>query len=131
MAIFYNKMQRKNPAQPAARAKWYPVLRRIEMMKEKQVARHISDETTLNPKEAEMAVSQLKKVLIAALLNGQSVQLGDWGTFYLTLNSNGVDTEAEVSATQVKKINIRFRVGKELQEAINKAQLRDAASISK
>ena len=78
-----------------------------------------------------MAVSQLKKVLIAALLNGQSVQLGDWGTFYLTLNSNGVDTEAEVSATQVKKINIRFRVGKELQEAINKAQLRDAASISK
>ena len=101
------------------------------MMKEKQVARHISDETTLNPKEAEMAVSQLKKVLIAALLNGQSVQLGDWGTFYLTLNSNGVDTEAEVSSAQVKKINIRFRVGKELQEAINKAQFRDAASMSK
>ena len=90
MAVFYNKMQRKNPSKPAEPAKWYPVLRRVEMMKEKDVARHISDETTLNPKEAEMAVSQLKKVLINALLNGQSVQLGDWGTFHLTFSSEGV-----------------------------------------
>ena len=118
MAVFYNKMQRKNPSKPAEPAKWYPVLRRVEMMKEKDVARHISDETTLNPKEAEMAISQLKKVLIAALLNGQSVQLGDWGTFHLTLSSEGVATEAEVSPAQVKKVNIRFQVGKELQEAI-------------
>ena len=58
MAVFYNKMQRKNPSKPAEPAKWYPVLRRVEMMKEKDVARHISDETTLNPKEAEMAISQ-------------------------------------------------------------------------
>ena len=104
MAVFYNKMQRKNPSKPAEPAKWYPVLRRVEMMKEKDVARHISDETTLNPKEAEMAISQLKKVLIAALLNGQSVQLGDWGTFHLTLSSEGVATEAEVSPAQVKKV---------------------------
>ena len=33
-------------------------------MKEKEVAKQIADETTLNPKEAEMAVAQLKKVLI-------------------------------------------------------------------
>ena len=131
MAVFYNKMQRKNPSKPAEPAKWYPILRRVEMMKEKDVARHISDETTLNPKEAEMAISQLKKVLIAALLNGQSVQLGDWGTFHLTLSSEGVATEAEVSPAQVKKVNIRFQAGKELQEAINKAQfiLRDRKSV--
>ena len=111
MAVFYNKMQRKNPSKPAEPAKWYPVLRRVEMMKEKDVERHISDETTLNPKEAEMAISQLKKVLIAALLNGQ--------------------TEAEVSPAQVKKVNIRFQAGKELQEAINKAQFIEASSLSK
>lgn len=131
MAVFYNKMQRKNPSKPAEPAKWYPVLRRVEMMKEKDVARHISDETTLNPKEAEMAISQLKKVLINALLNGQSVQLGDWGTFHLTLSSEGVATEAEVSPAQVKKINIRFQAGKELQEAIDKAQFIEASSLSK
>ena len=48
MAVFYNKMQRKNPSKPAEPAKWYPVLRRVEMMKEKDVARHISDETNTN-----------------------------------------------------------------------------------
>ncbi len=131
MAIFYNKMQRKNPSKPTEPAKWYPVLRRVEMMKEKDVALHIADETTLNPKEAEMAVSQLKKVLITALLNGQSVQLGDWGTFHLTLSSEGVATEAEVSPSLVKKINIRFQAGKALQEAIDKAQFIEASTLSK
>ncbi len=131
MAIFYNKVQRKNPSEPTEPAKWYPALRRINQLKEKQVAMEIADETTLNPKEAEMALSQFKKVLIRALLGGQSVQLGDWGTFYLTLSSEGSATEAEVTSAKVKKINIRFQPGKELKEAINKAEFLEAATLSK
>ena len=61
--------------------KWYASLKRITMVKEKQVAKLISEETTLNPKEDEMALAQLEKVLINQLLSGNSVQLGDWGSF--------------------------------------------------
>ena len=131
MAVFYNKMQRRNPSDTSATPKWYPTLRSTGMLKEKEVARQIADETTLNPKEAEMALSQLHKIMLRALHNGQSIQLGDWGSFYLTLNAEGSEKEADANATKVKKVNIRFSPGKELKEAIAKVEFRQASKLSK
>lgn len=129
MAVFYNKVQRKNPSDPNATPKWYPALRTTGMLKEKEVARQIADETTLNPKEAEMALSQLQKIMLRALHNGQSIQLGDWGSFHLTLNAEGSETEADANAMKVKKVNIRFAPGKELKESIAKIELRQTSTL--
>lgn len=129
MAVFYNKVQRKNPSDPNATAKWYPSLRTTGMLKEKEVARQIADETTLNPKEAEMALSQLNKIMLRALSNGESIQLGDWGSFHLTLNAEGTANEADANGTKVKKFNIRFSPGKELKEAIAKIELRQTSTL--
>ncbi len=68
----------------------------------------ISDETTLKRKEAEMALDQLQKVLIRLLLDGHTVQLGDWGSFHLTCNSKGSETKEEVTANSIDNLNIRF-----------------------
>ena len=121
MAIFFNKVERPVPGGSGAR-KWYGVLKTIRMAGQKEVARQIADETTLNPKEAEMALDQLKKVLIYLLLNGQSVQLGDWGSFRLTCNSTGHETKGGVTANSIRKLNIRFTAGKELRDALSGAQ---------
>lgn len=131
MTIFYNKVQRKNPAKPSDPMKWYPVLRRIDLMEEEEVTTAIADETTLNPREASMALAQLKKVLINALLNGRTVQLGNWGTFRLTITTKGSATAKEVTADNVKEVNLRFVPGKELKEAIAKAQIRDVNTLAK
>lgn len=131
MALFYNKVWRRKPGDPNDPGKWYPVLRSVGTVSEKQVARDIADETTLNPKEAEMAVYQLLKILIRELKNGNTVQLGDWGSFYLTLNTEGVETEEEVSANQVKRVNVRFRAGKELTDAVNSAEFKPAETMVK
>lgn len=130
MPIFYNKVQRKNPSDKDAKPKWYLALRRISVMKEKEVAKAIADETTLNPKEAEMAIAQLQKVLSNALLNGHTVQLGDWGTFYLTLTGEGTETKDAAVPAKVKKINIRFLPGKELKESIEKATFVEAKTLA-
>ena len=76
MAVFYNKVQRADPTN-RSETKWYATLKRISMVKEKEVAKQISDETTINRKEAEMALAQFEKILIRELMNGNSVQLGD------------------------------------------------------
>lgn len=68
-----------------------------------------------------MAIAQFEKILIRLLLEGHSVQLGDWGSFHLTCNSEGSDTKEEVTAQNIKNLNIRFIPGKELKQAINKA----------
>ena len=130
MSLFYNKVQRRNPQDGDAPAKWYLVLKTLGMVREKEVAKLIAEETTLNPKEAEMALSQLQKIMIRSLLNGQSVQLGDWGSFYLSLHTEGSETEKEAGPDKIKKINIRFTAGKELKEAIAKATFKEAVSMS-
>ena len=131
MAVFYSKVQRRNPSDPTGTKKWYPSIRTTGMLKEKEVARQIADETTLNPKEAEMAISQLQKIIVRALSNGQSIQLGDWGSFYLSLHAEGSATEAEATASKVKKMHIRFTPGKELKASLGRAEFKQASMLSK
>ena len=107
---------------PSTRTKkWYSTTKRVSLVNENTVARQISDETTLNRKEAEMALAQFEKVLIANLLASNSVKMGECGSFHLTCSSTGVNTKEEVTAKHIKKLNIRFTAGKALKEAIEKA----------
>lgn len=113
-----------NPMDKEAPKKWYPVLKSVGMMEVQEVARQISDETTLNPKEAEMALAQLEKVLISALLNGQTVSIGTWGSFQLTISAEGADTEKDAGPLKIRKVNVRFQPSKTLKEAVAKASFR-------
>ena len=89
----------------------------------------ISDETTLNRKEAEMSLDQLEKVLIRNLLSSNSVQIGDWGTFYLTCNGTGADTKEGVTANNIRNLNIRFTPGKSLKDALAGASFISAEKV--
>lgn len=131
MSLLYNKIQRANPAKREEPKKWYLSLKSLGQVGEKEVAKQIADETTLNPKEAEMALAQFEKVLIRLLLDGHSVQLGDWGSFFLTLTCEGCDTEKEATPARVLKINIRFLPGKDLKNAIAAATFKPAADVAK
>ena len=121
MSLFYNKIQRANPSKPKEEKKWYLILKSIGRMTEKQVAKEIADETTLNPKEAEMAIYQFQKVLTKALLDGKTVQLGELGSFQVTVKSKGVNKESEVNASLVEKVNLRFTPSATLKENLQKA----------
>ena len=130
MPIFYNKMERGNPGNPSAPKRWYPVLKSTGMVKEREVARLLADETTLNPKEAEMAVSQLLKVVTNLILNGNTVQLGELGSFRITAGTEASDTKEEVTAAKIKKVNLRFTESEALKNELKKAKFIDAASMS-
>ena len=119
MAIVLNRVERINPQTKTK--KWYATIKTVAQVKEKAVAKQIADETTMNRKEAEMALAQLEKVLINNLLSSRSVQLGDWGVFHLTCNSEGKETRGDINARAVKGLNIRFKPGKALREAIKSA----------
>jgi predicted histone-like DNA-binding protein len=99
------------------------------MVKEKQLAKLLADETTLNPKEAEMAMYQLLKVTVNLLLDGHTVQLGELGSFRLTARGEGAETEAEVNANNIKSVQVHFISSEALREQIKKAVFKDASSL--
>lgn len=129
MPVLYNKVERGSFLNKDAPKKWYPVLKSTGMIKEKEVAKRIADETTLNPKEAEMAVSQLLKVVSSALLNGNTVQLGELGSFRLTATTEGSKTKEEVTAVKIKKVNVRFNVSADLKNALKNAKFVVASTL--
>ena len=92
-----------------------------QLVGESEVAEMIADDTTLNPMEAQMAIRQLRKVVQRLLLDGKSVKLGNWGTFNVTLSTEGADTKEALSARNVKTVNINFQPGDELKTAMQKA----------
>jgi predicted histone-like DNA-binding protein len=100
------------------------------MVKEREVAKLLADETTLNAKEAEMAVSQLLKVVTTLLLNGSTVQLGSLGSFRVTATTEGADTEVAVTAANIKKINVRFSESEDLKKLLEKATFKDTATLT-
>lgn len=112
------KVMRFDPTRKNAPMKWYGVQKRLTKIDENEVAELIADETTLNPVEALMAIRQLHKVMLRALMNGQSVQLGNWGSFNLRVGTSGADTREALTTAQVKNVRICFRPGSEVKEAI-------------
>jgi len=130
MPILYNKVERGNPSDRDAVKRWYPVIKSTNLVKEKAVAKLLADETTLNAKEAEMAVSQLLKVVTNLLLSGSTVQLGDLGSFRVVAKTEASDKEAEVNANKIKGIRVRFIESAELKDAMKKAKFVDASSLS-
>ena len=128
MPILYNKVERSNP-RDIKQKKWYLVLKSTGMVKEKEVAKLLADETTLNPKEAEMAVSQLMKVVANLLLNGNTVQLGELGSFRITAKTEPSEKKEEVTAAKIKKVNVRFTESKDLKNAMAKAKFVDTATL--
>ncbi|MDR2627054.1 MAG: HU family DNA-binding protein [Dysgonamonadaceae bacterium] len=129
MSLFFKKVLRGNPSNPTAPKKWYPILKSIGLVKEKEVAKLLSDETTLNPKEAEMTLYQLLKVIIRLLLDGHTVQLGELGSFRLTARGEGSDTEAEVNVSKIKSVHLNFTPSEALRKELNNATFRDISVI--
>lgn len=127
MAVIYDKVAKKNPQDKSV--KWYASVKTIKQVDDKEVAKLIADETTLNAKEAEMAIAQLQKVVLQLLKGGYSVKLGDWASFYLTVSSLGADSADLVTANLIKQVNVRCRFGKEFKDSLSKTEFVPASKF--
>lgn len=88
---------------------------------ETQVAMDLAEETTLPPSEAMMAIRQLRKVLLRRLLGGERVKQGNWGSFSVTISSTGADTKEDVTARNIKNVNLNFQADEAFKNALQKA----------
>lgn len=132
MAIFYVKQQKSvNPGDAESQKKWYPVPKSTRQVGEREMAVLIADETTLNPKEAEMALAQMSKIAKRMLLEGCTVKLGDWATIHVTLTATGADTEEECTGAKIKRVNPRCIFDKEFKRDLQRAEFKTAKAMEK
>ncbi|MDR1878846.1 MAG: HU family DNA-binding protein [Bacteroidales bacterium] len=130
MAVFFRKIQRTDPRNPAGEKKWYIILKSLGTRRTKEIAQRMADETTLNPKEAEIGLYEFVKALKETLKEGYTAQIDDLGTFYLTANSSASETETDVNARNCTGIHIRFRPDEALQKEIDRIRLKPLDELS-
>ena len=129
MSLFFKKVQRKNPLVPTAPGKWYASLKSVGRRKEKEFAVLAADGTTLDPKEAQLAYSRFGKTALQSLLDGYTVEIEDFGSFRLTASSDGADTKEELTANQIKHVNLRFTPCESAKDALKKATFKDLETM--
>ena len=129
MPLFFKKIIRKNPQNPAAQGKWYISLKSVGMKKEPEIAVLAADGTTLDAKEAELAFSRFGKVVVQLLLDGNTVEIANLGSFRLTASSDSAETKEELTANHVKGLNLRFIPYAATKDALKKAKFIDLENM--
>ena len=62
--------------------------------------------------------STVQTEMIDSFKKGEIVRLGNIGSFYVTLRSNGVLVQKDVKEGLIKGARVRFRPGKEIKDAL-------------
>ena len=59
------------------------------------------------------------QVIPQEIAKGNIVRLGDFGSFSLTVHSDGVATQEEVTASLIKSNKLHFRPGKQVEDQLH------------
>lgn len=108
--IKYVIQGKKNPLKKTE-IKYYPQMAPSTPMTLAQIVKRVEKRSTVSSTDVKAVLDALQYEVIEALENGNSVRLGDLGSFRLTMKSQGVETVAEAKkkgAQLIKKVNVQF-----------------------
>ncbi|PID88450.1 MAG: DNA-binding protein [Bacteroidia bacterium] len=119
MAVKYVVREKGRPADPEAPKKWYAMAKSSGEISFKQLSREISEgSTTVSDTDVMAVLNDLSKLLSRHLAAGEIVRFGDFGSFQVSVQSNGSDTEKEFHSGLIKKAKINFRPGERLRDML-------------
>lgn len=89
-----------------------------------KVAGMISNQCTLNKTDVIAVLSALSLVVPELLSLGHTVNMGNLGSFQLTLSSATVDNAEDISVDSIKNARIRFRPGISMKRNLGEMSFR-------
>jgi len=120
MAVNYVVVERGNPGNPAAPKKWYAQSKSTGRLTLKKLSKEIAkSNATVGAADVLTVLKNLTKVLSRHLEAGKIVRLGDFGTFQITVSSEGAETGDKFSSSFIRSSKVTFRSGSGLREMLN------------
>jgi predicted histone-like DNA-binding protein len=107
MAVRLKKILKRNP-QDLTQSKWYLTQEKSENIGIKEIAREIEGRSALSLGDVRSVLSNLVEVLPVFLKLGQSVNLEGFGSFRVSVSSEGADRPEELNARRVKGVKLLF-----------------------
>ena len=109
MAVLIKVYQFHNP-KSKANNKWYGRVVTTNTMTYKQLTNHMAEHNSVYSEDiCEGVAIKLQRCLLEQLLEGKKVQFGDFGTFYLSAQSQGAVDEDKFNLGQhINGLRLRF-----------------------
>ena len=126
MAIKFGLMERIKPNDPTAPRKHYAVAQSSGDTKLRDLANRIAEISTVSSIDTLAVLESLLTVLPNYLLDGKIIRLGDFGSFRVTLSSEGAETPETFSKDLIKNARLLFRPGKQIANAMKTAEFEKA-----
>ena len=112
--INFVKTLHKNLQNLEAPMKTYALAQVRQVLTLDDFAAHIASHNSKYGKgDIQCVLSEMVECMREQLLMGNKVCLGDMGSFYLALASEGTNAAALFTAENIKKVNVRWSVGKD------------------
>jgi predicted histone-like DNA-binding protein len=113
---------RRDPRDLESPPSYYPVVKSNGRINQRGLAQKGTKMSTMSAADLAAGLEVLLDLIPEQLLEGKIVDLGDFGSFRLTVKTEGSETEEDVTANNIKSIHVRFTPGKEFKDAISRAR---------
>lgn len=118
MSVKFNVVERANPRDLEAPKKFYPSIQSSGRKSLRQLTNRITQMCTVSSPDTMAVLESLLAVIPQELAEGNIVELGDLGSFWLRSSAAGADEMDKVTGHQVTNILPRFIPGKEFKKAL-------------
>ena len=125
--IKFKIMERVNPQAPLDPRKYYAFIKNQGVVNLRQLAKRISRESTVSMMDTMAVLEGLLQDIPDLLADGNIVKLGELGTFRTTISSEGVDVAEDFNITNIKRLNLKFRPGREFRNQLNNVKFSKAS----
>ena len=119
MAIHYVMTQRVNPRDLTAPRKFYAVAKSSGEESVRQLSTEISKRNGLSTADVFAVLESFIDLIPERIADGKIVRLGDFGSFNLTISSEGTDKAEDFNSSLIKSNSLNFRPGKLVQKVLN------------
>ena len=127
--IDYSVYLQSNPMDDTAAPKAYAKAQMHELMTFGKFIEHISKHNGVYTRgTVRGVVVDMCECLVEQLLEGKKVQLGELGSFWVSLASEGATSMEEFTASKIKAVNIIFTPGSDFENLIGRAEFNLVAS---
>ena len=126
MSVKFNVVERGNPSKPTDPKKFYPSVVSSGKVEDRDVARRASTQSTVSMADTAAVIENFLSIITDELSRGNIVHLGEFGSFWVRIETEGAETAEDVTAHNIKGVLARFTPGKEFQEALDKITVEKA-----
>ena len=120
-----NVIKRRDPRDLSAQPKFYASVKRNQNVDLDYIVDELRKISPINKGDAVSVLINFIDLVPKELARGNTVTLGNLGTLWLSVSSQGFDNEEDVSPDAVEKVKVHFKASNKLKQLMSKLSYDD------